>query len=215
MTPGRNPSSRTSADATSRNSSPRPCAFFRSSASTLARPPVDTVDAKPSIPPGRSTLITSAPMPASSEAANGPGPMPAISTTTMPASGPLIRRERSGMGDPGGAARCPRSSEVHRGPRPRWLAEVHRLKCTAPAYGDAMTRQIQVCVLGAGSWGTTVASLVAANAHVTLWARRAEQAAEIDETHVNGTYLPGMQLHPALRATGSIEDAVWPADVLV
>jgi len=78
-----------------------------------------------------------------------------------------------------------------------------------------MTRQIQVCVLGAGSWGTTVASLVAANAHVTLWARRAEQAAEIDETHVNGTYLPGMQLHPALRATGSIEDAVWPADVLV
>jgi len=71
-----------------------------------------------------------------------------------------------------------------------------------------MTRQIQVGVLGAGSWGTTVASLVAANAHVTLWARRAELAAEIDETHVNGTYLPGMQLHPALHATGSIEDAV-------
>jgi glycerol-3-phosphate dehydrogenase (NAD(P)+) len=78
-----------------------------------------------------------------------------------------------------------------------------------------MTRQIQVCVLGAGSWGTTVASLVAANAQATLWARRAELAAEIDEKHVNDTYLPGMQLHPALRATGSIEDAVWPADVLV
>jgi glycerol-3-phosphate dehydrogenase (NAD(P)+) len=78
-----------------------------------------------------------------------------------------------------------------------------------------MSRQIQVCVLGAGSWGTTVASLVAANAHVTLWARRAELAAEIDETHANSTYLPGMQLHPELRATGSLEDAVWPADVLV
>lgn len=78
-----------------------------------------------------------------------------------------------------------------------------------------MTRQIQVCVLGAGSWGTTVASLAAANANVTLWARRAELATEIDETHVNSTYLPDLRLHPALRATGSIEDAVWPADVLI
>ena len=78
-----------------------------------------------------------------------------------------------------------------------------------------MTRQIQVCVLGAGSWGTTVASLAAANANVTLWARRAELAAEIDENHVNSSYLPDIRLHPALRATGSIEDAVWPADVLV
>jgi len=78
-----------------------------------------------------------------------------------------------------------------------------------------MTRQIHVCVLGAGSWGTTVASLAAANAHVTLWARRAELAAEIDETHENSSYLPGMPLHSTLRATSSLEDAVWPADVLV
>lgn len=78
-----------------------------------------------------------------------------------------------------------------------------------------MTRQIHVCVLGAGSWGTTVASLAAANAHVTLWARRAELATEIDEKHVNETYLPGMSLHSTLRATSSLEDAVWPADVLV
>ena len=78
-----------------------------------------------------------------------------------------------------------------------------------------MTRQIHVCVLGAGSWGTTVASLAAANAHVTLWARRAELAAEIDETHVNSSYLPDMALHPDLCATSSLEDAVWPADVLV
>lgn len=78
-----------------------------------------------------------------------------------------------------------------------------------------MTRQIHLCVLGAGSWGTTVASLAAANANVTLWARRAELATEIDEKHVNETYLPGMSLHSTLRATSSLEDAVWPADVLV
>lgn len=78
-----------------------------------------------------------------------------------------------------------------------------------------MTRQIQVCVLGAGSWGTTVASLSAANAHTTLWARRAELATEVDEQHLNNRYLPGMPLHSTLRATSSLEDAVWPADVLV
>ncbi len=75
-----------------------------------------------------------------------------------------------------------------------------------------MTR---VAVLGAGSWGTTVASLAAANAATTLWARRADLAEEIDQRHENGMYLPGLALHPALRATSSLEDAVWPADVLV
>ena len=78
-----------------------------------------------------------------------------------------------------------------------------------------MPRQVQVAVLGAGSWGTTVASLAAANAATTLWARRADLAAEIDERHENSAYLPGMDLHPTLRATSSLEDAVWPADVLV
>jgi glycerol-3-phosphate dehydrogenase (NAD(P)+) len=78
-----------------------------------------------------------------------------------------------------------------------------------------MSRQVQVAVLGAGSWGTTVASLAAANAATTLWARRADLAEEIDQRHENGTYLPGLVLHPALRATSSLEDAVWPADVLV
>jgi glycerol-3-phosphate dehydrogenase (NAD(P)+) len=78
-----------------------------------------------------------------------------------------------------------------------------------------LTRQVQVAVLGAGSWGTTVASLTAANAATTLWARRAELAEEIDEQHVNSAYLPDMKLHPTLRATSSLEDTVLPADVLV
>jgi glycerol-3-phosphate dehydrogenase (NAD(P)+) len=78
-----------------------------------------------------------------------------------------------------------------------------------------MTRDVHVAVLGAGSWGTTVASLTAANVSTTLWARRAELAAEIDERHVNSRYLPGLQLHPALRATSSLEEAVLLADVLV
>lgn len=78
-----------------------------------------------------------------------------------------------------------------------------------------MARQVHVAVLGAGSWGTTVASLAAANASTTLWARSAELAAEIDERHTNTPYLPGLALHPTLRATSSLEEAVEPADVLV
>src|SRR5438132_13321158 len=78
-----------------------------------------------------------------------------------------------------------------------------------------MARQARVAVIGAGSWGTTVASLAAANAPTVLWARRDELAAEIDERHVSEAYLPGLELPPNLRATSSIEEAVSTADVLV
>src|SRR5262249_54734222 len=47
--------------------------------------------------PGRSTRITSAPMSASSMAANGPGPMLAISTILIPCSGPMRRSQPSGV----------------------------------------------------------------------------------------------------------------------
>jgi glycerol-3-phosphate dehydrogenase (NAD(P)+) len=78
-----------------------------------------------------------------------------------------------------------------------------------------MSRQARVAVIGAGSWGTTVASLAAANTPTVLWARRDELAAEVGQRHTNEAYLPGLELHPALRATSSIEDAVATADVLV
>jgi glycerol-3-phosphate dehydrogenase (NAD(P)+) len=78
-----------------------------------------------------------------------------------------------------------------------------------------MSREARVAVIGAGSWGTTVASLAAANTPTVLWARRDELAAEIEERHTNEAYLPGLELEPALRGTSSIEDAVATADVLV
>ena len=78
-----------------------------------------------------------------------------------------------------------------------------------------MSREACVAVIGAGSWGTTVASLAAANTPTVLWARRDDLAAEIEERHTNEAYLPGLQLEPALRGTSSIEDAVATADVLV
>ena len=74
---------------------------------------------------------------------------------------------------------------------------------------------IRVAVIGAGSWGTTVAALAAVNAPTVLWARRAALADSINNDHVNSDYLPDFVLPDQLHATASLEDAVAHADVLV
>lgn len=74
---------------------------------------------------------------------------------------------------------------------------------------------IRVAVIGAGSWGTTVAALCASNTPTMLWARRPELAEQIDTDHENGDYLAGYRLPPQLRATADLEKAVSQADVLV
>ena len=78
-----------------------------------------------------------------------------------------------------------------------------------------MIRRKHVCVLGGGSWGTTVASLIAANASTTLWLRNAEAADEINREHRNARYLGDLPLHKNLRATASLEEALADCDVLV
>ena len=76
-----------------------------------------------------------------------------------------------------------------------------------------MTRA--VAVIGAGSWGTTVASLAAAQAPTVLWARRAETADEVASAHTNSRYLGDARLEPTLVATADLEQAVGAADVLI
>ena len=63
-----------------------------------------------------------------------------------------------------------------------------------------------VSVVGAGSWGTAVASMLAHRAPTTLWARSPELAAAINETHLNETYLPGIPLPAGLRATSDLAE---------
>jgi glycerol-3-phosphate dehydrogenase (NAD(P)+) len=75
--------------------------------------------------------------------------------------------------------------------------------------------EIRVAVIGAGSWGTTVAHLAAHNAPTLLWARRKELADQINDEHRNGDYLADYALHPELRATASLEEAVCTSDVVV
>ena len=75
---------------------------------------------------------------------------------------------------------------------------------------------MHVAVMGAGSWGTTMAKVAAdAGNTVTLWARREEAARHIQITRENTDYLPGLTLPPAVTATSSAEAALEGADVVI
>ena len=68
-----------------------------------------------------------------------------------------------------------------------------------------MSTAPHLAVLGAGSWGTTFAQVLAdGGAEVTLWARREEVAREIDRDHRNSAYLGDHPLPETLRATADV-----------
>jgi len=71
-------------------------------------------------------------------------------------------------------------------------------------------------VVGAGSWGTAFASVLAANGVDTiLWGRRTETVDQINDAGRNEAYLPGVELPPSLRATDDLEEALARAPVVV
>src|SRR5215204_5968168 len=74
---------------------------------------------------------------------------------------------------------------------------------------------MQVTVLGAGSWGTTMASLVSARHLTMIWARSPEVAEEIDGRHTNEAYLPGFTLPEQLIASDDLEKATRHAELLI
>jgi glycerol-3-phosphate dehydrogenase (NAD(P)+) len=64
----------------------------------------------------------------------------------------------------------------------------------------------RVAVLGAGAWGTAIASVLAARLDVTLWARDAAQAEQLARTRRNERYLPNFEIPSAVRVTSSLGD---------
>lgn len=71
-------------------------------------------------------------------------------------------------------------------------------------------------VMGAGSWGTTFASVMAdAGLQVRLWARRPELAASMNTERVNADYLPQLHLPAGLRATSDPAEALEGAEITV
>ena len=79
-----------------------------------------------------------------------------------------------------------------------------------------MADSLNITVLGAGSWGTALAALMARHGHaVTLWGRDAKIAAAIDQQHENTRYLPGIALPGSLRATTDFAAALKGADLVL
>jgi len=62
-------------------------------------------------------------------------------------------------------------------------------------------------VIGGGAWGTALAQVCArAGLETTLWAREADVLASVNTSHENTSFLPGIDLDPAIRATGDFAD---------
>ena len=76
-------------------------------------------------------------------------------------------------------------------------------------------RQPKVAVIGAGSWGTAVAAIIARKSPTVIWARSAEVAEQVNERHLNERYLPGFPLPETLTATSDLQAAIEPTDVVV
>jgi len=81
------------------------------------------------------------------------------------------------------------------------------------AYSDGPTA---VAVLGAGSWGTALANLLASAGHrVRLWARDPALVAAIAAIRENGRYLPGIGLYAGIEPTADLAHALGSAEAVV
>jgi glycerol-3-phosphate dehydrogenase (NAD(P)+) len=75
---------------------------------------------------------------------------------------------------------------------------------------------MRITVLGAGSWGTTLAVLLSSNSHqVILWAHREDHAQAIIASRENRTLLPGVKIPGNIEITSDLEQSVSRCDLLV
>ena len=86
------------------------------------------------------------------------------------------------------------------------------MSTTAPPTRDPLP----VAVIGAGSYGTCLAILLAGAGHrTTLWARGDDLARELETTRENQLYLPGFKLPDGLAVTSDLETAVQGKAIVV
>jgi glycerol-3-phosphate dehydrogenase (NAD(P)+) len=75
---------------------------------------------------------------------------------------------------------------------------------------------MKIGVIGAGSWGTTLANLLASKGfEVSLWAYEKEVVNEVNSKRTNSQYLSGVNLSENITATDNLEEAVREKDIIV
>jgi glycerol-3-phosphate dehydrogenase (NAD(P)+) len=76
--------------------------------------------------------------------------------------------------------------------------------------------RVRAVVVGAGSWGTTLALLLHRNGHdVTLWSFEESVVEEVRTGRENRTYLPGVELPEGLGVTSDLPGALQEAELVV
>lgn len=75
---------------------------------------------------------------------------------------------------------------------------------------------LRVGVIGAGSWGTALANLLAGKGvDVHLWVREEEVFNQIKKEHVNSTFLPGVELDSRLKPVQTFDEALFERELLL
>jgi len=81
---------------------------------------------------------------------------------------------------------------------------------------DYIPRMARFAVVGSGAWGTALAAYLARLEHeVVMWAFEPEVAGEIDGSHTNSTFLPGIALPDTIRASHEVAAVVDGAEVVI
>lgn len=78
------------------------------------------------------------------------------------------------------------------------------------------TNPVKCSVIGAGSWGTTLAHLLADAGHpTTLWAYEVDLVERMRNTRENDLYLPGIKLAAGLAFSSDLGEAVQGAEMVL
>lgn len=73
-----------------------------------------------------------------------------------------------------------------------------------------------VGMIGAGAWGTALATSLARGGHkVQLWAMEEDVVSSINNQHENSRFLPGYDLDPTLTASQNIEEVACDKDFII
>jgi glycerol-3-phosphate dehydrogenase (NAD(P)+) len=73
-----------------------------------------------------------------------------------------------------------------------------------------------IAVIGAGSWGTTLAHLLSSKGfEIALWVYEKDLSEEIQQTRINSVYLPDIELPENIHVTRSLEEALKKARYIV